>query len=158
MVQLQGASIDAQLVSMDSARVVSFRDVLSPAEAGLPTTGVRALSFDQFVRWGHPFEPRPQVLVVLVDGSRIVTAAAWEGGTPVRLDGDRVTVLTDLWGEVPLWRELVRGVLFAQREDPRERERLEAIVGNAGSRIGVVGDVHVADAAPNGGRDLRTLP
>ena len=71
-------------------------------------------------------------IVVLADGGRLVTAAAWSGGVPVRLDGD-VVVLTDIWDEVRLPRNLVRGVVFAQRSHPRDRERLEDAVLDAAS-------------------------
>ena len=37
-------------------------------------------------------------------------------------------MLTDTWGEVQLERSLVRGLVFAQRNHPQEREELEEIV------------------------------
>ena len=71
---------------------------------------------DELVRWGNPVLPRPQTIVVLADGGRLVTAADWSGGAAVRLEGETVVVLSDAFGEVRLPRSLVRGVVFAQRE------------------------------------------
>jgi hypothetical protein len=42
----------------------------------------------------------------------------------VKLAGDELVVLSGLFGEVPLPRELVRGVVFAQRRHPQDREKL----------------------------------
>ena len=72
-------------------------------------------------------------MVVLADGGRLLAAAAWAGGVPVRLEGDSLVVLTDIWGEVRLPRSMVRGIVFAQRSHPRDRERLEKTVRDAAS-------------------------
>ncbi len=50
-------------------------------------------------------------MVVLADGGRLLAAAAWAGGVPLRLDGDSLVVLTDIWGEVRLPRSMVRGIV-----------------------------------------------
>ncbi|HJQ82264.1 MAG TPA: NPCBM/NEW2 domain-containing protein [Lacipirellulaceae bacterium] len=88
----------------------------------------REFGSDELVRWGHPCEPRPQIFVVLADGGRLITAAAWSGGAPVRLEGDKIVALTDTWGEVQLAKSLVRGLVFAQRHHLAAREDLEETV------------------------------
>jgi hypothetical protein len=55
---------------------------------------------------------------------------------PVRLQGDSLIVLTDIWDEVPLPRSLVHGIVFAQRSHPRDRERLEKAVRESVSATG----------------------
>ena len=116
LVPLEGAAIEAELRAADTDGLTFF--------AKSPFT----LAIDELVRWGHPRAPRGQTIVVLADGGRLVTAAAWAGGAAVKLLGDEVVVLTDTFDEVPLPRELVRGVVFAQRSHPRERESLEELV------------------------------
>jgi hypothetical protein len=76
------------------------------------------------VRWGNPVELKAQPVVVLADGSLIVTAADWSGGAAVRLEGDSFVVLSNLLGQVKLRRKGVRGVVFAQRRHAEEREEL----------------------------------
>ncbi len=68
------------------------------------------------------------MMVVLANGGRLMAAATWSGGAPLRLGTDKAVVLTDIWGEVPLPRSLVRGVVLAQRSHPKEREKLEEVV------------------------------
>jgi hypothetical protein len=116
LIQLDGQPIDAQLQAID------------PETLQFIAKSPLSLAFDNFVRWGHPREPRAQIMVMLANGGRLMAAAAWSGGAPLRLDADKVIVLTDMWGEVPLQRSLGRGVVFAQRSHPRERERLEDLV------------------------------
>ncbi|MCI0333886.1 MAG: NPCBM/NEW2 domain-containing protein [Planctomycetes bacterium] len=85
---------------------------------------MRTLRLAELVRWGNPVAPRARTIVVLTDGGQLVTAADWSGGAAVRLEGDTVVVLSDLFGEVRLARDMVRGVVFAQQRDAREREEL----------------------------------
>jgi hypothetical protein len=84
----------------------------------------RTLALDELVRWGNPVSPRAQTIVVLADGGRIVTAADWAGGAVVRLVGDDVVLVSDVWDEVRLARGLVSGIVFAQQRRPDDRERL----------------------------------
>jgi hypothetical protein len=116
LVRLEGEPIETELQAADS------KNLQFTAKAPL------SLPMDNLVRWGHPRGPRAQIMVVLADGGRLMAAAAWAGGAPLRLDDDKIVVMTDTWGEVPLPRSLVRGVVFAQRSHPRERERLEEVV------------------------------
>ena len=121
LVELNGTPIEAALVSVDSTSKLSFQS--SDRTVSLP--------FNEFVRWGNPVRPKPQIMVVLADGGRLLAAAAWAGGVPLRLDGDSLVVLTDIWDEVRLPRDIVRGIVFAQRSRPRDRERLEGEVRDA---------------------------
>jgi hypothetical protein len=121
LVPLDREPVEAELVSLDADGILTFR---SSAEAN----DSLSLSLDRFVRWGNPVFPEPQIIVVLADGGRLVTAAAWAGGVPVRLDGDSLVVLTEVWGERRLPRDLVHGIVFAQRNHPNERQRLEDAV------------------------------
>ena len=123
LVELNGTPIEAALISVDSTSKLSFQS--SDRTVSLP--------FNEFVRWGNPAPPKPQILVVLADGGRLLAAAAWAGGVPLRLDGDSLVVLTDIWGEVRLPRSMVRGIVFAQRSHLRDRERLESAVLDAAS-------------------------
>jgi hypothetical protein len=119
LVPLDGPAVEAELISIDSSGAVVLRSASEP-----PST----LPFSRVVRWGNPLPPRPQIIVVLADGGRLLTAAAWSGGAPVRLEGNSVIVLTDAWGELVLPRPQVQGIVFAQRNHPRDRERLEETV------------------------------
>lgn len=84
----------------------------------------RTLAFGELVRWSHPALPRRQTLIVLNDGSRLVAAAQWAGGAPVRLDGDELVVISEVWGEIRLPRQRVRGLVFLQYNRPLERLQL----------------------------------
>jgi hypothetical protein len=44
------------------------------------------------------------------------------------MENDTIVALTDTWGEVRLAKPLVRGLVFAQRSHPEEREKLEQVV------------------------------
>ena len=51
---------------------------------------------------------------------------------PVRLEGDSLVVLTEVWGEEAACRAAaVRGIVFAHQNHPRDRERLEETVRDA---------------------------
>jgi hypothetical protein len=68
----------------------------------------------------------------LADSSVIVAAADWSGGAPVRLDGDEVIVLTEIFDELALPRSKVRGLVFAQRSHPGSRQQLVERVRGGG--------------------------
>jgi hypothetical protein len=131
VVPVEGAAFAGELVAIDADGRVTFRvpPAVSPAEAGAPSpppsqTTTRSLQLEELVRWGHPATPQPQMIVVLTDGGQVVTAADWAGGAAVRLEGDQVVVLSDVFDETPLTRSTVRGVVFAQRAHPAERLKL----------------------------------
>ena len=126
VVRVEGAAFLGELVSVGGDGVVTFRRAAREgmvAEATAPSGEVR-MRFSELVRWGNFVAPRGQTIVVLADGGQIVTAADWAGGAAVRLEGDAVVVLSDLFGEIRLAKELVRGVVFAQRRHVAEREAL----------------------------------
>jgi hypothetical protein len=125
VVPAEGEPFTGELVSIEPERRAAFR-VQGPTAAA--TSPQHELELNELVRWGHPRVPRAQIMVVLARGGRLMAAAAWSGGAPLRLDADKVIVLTDTWGEVPLPRSIVLGVVFAQRSHPKERERLEEVV------------------------------
>jgi hypothetical protein len=149
-VPLDGEPFTAELVSVDASGRVTFRETppasgvasphaRSPIARSTETGKLRTLRPNEFVRWGNPVELRPQTVVVLADGGRLITAAAWEGGAAVRLDDEAVIVLTNFFDEVRLPRALVRGVVFAQQNHPRQRERLEEQVRETNGRIALAG-------------------
>ncbi len=124
VVPVDGAAFSAELVSVAANGNVAFR----LKEKGEPVV----IKSGDLVRWGNPVTPKPQTLVVLADGGRLVTAADWSGGAAVRLNGDDVLVMSDTWGEIRLPRNLVSGIVFAQRSRAEQRERLaERIAGDA---------------------------
>ena len=98
VVPVDGAAFSAELVSIAADGNVTFR----VKEKGDPVV----IKLGDLVRWGNPVPPKPQTLVVLADGGRLVTAADWSGGAAVRLNGDDVLVLSDTWDEVRLPRKL----------------------------------------------------
>jgi hypothetical protein len=120
VVPLNGAAFQGETVGIDANALVIFH----VAEKKDQKSGNRSFPLDQLVRWGNPAALRPQTVVVLADGGRIVTAADWSGGAAVRLVGDDVVLLSDTWNEVHLQRRLVSGVVFAQQSRSDERERL----------------------------------
>ena len=105
VVPVDGAAFSAELVSIAADGNVAFR----VNEKGDPVV----IKLVDLVRWGNPLPPKPQTLVVLADGGRLVTAADWSGGAAVRLNGDDVLVMSDTWEEVRLPRSAVRGIVFA---------------------------------------------
>jgi NPCBM/NEW2 domain len=140
-----GQQFEGELLSIGSDGQVTFREVnaegtgtvaeaTAPSEGSTKTkragAGTRSLQPGELVRWGHPVAARAQSIVVLADGGRIVTAPDWAGGAAVRLEGDAVVMISNVFDEVRLPREMVRGFVFAQRRHPSERERLaERIAG-----------------------------
>jgi len=96
------------------------------------------LPLDQFVRWGNPVEPRPHTFLVLADGGRLVAAADWVGGAPVRLDGDTIVLQSALLSEVRLPRSVVAGVVFAQHKLLQDRLRLAELTGSTATGTDVL--------------------
>ncbi len=121
VVPVDGKAFAAELVSVDADGRVTFGVAEAEGDAAEKT---RTISLAQLVRWGHPVEPRPQTIVVLAGGGRLVTAADWSGGAAVRLDEDAVTVRSDTFEEQQFPRGAVRGVVFAQRRHADERAAL----------------------------------
>ena len=62
-----------------------------------------SIPLDELVRWGHPALPRPQTLVLLADGSRLVTAADWSGGAAVQFEGEAIVVRSVAWDECEIY-------------------------------------------------------
>ncbi len=148
VVPVEGAAFAAELVSVSADGVVTFRRIVREgivAEATAPSGGVasavaekaevRTLQLDELVRWGNPVAPRARTVVVLADGGQLMTAADWSGGAAVRLEGEKIVVRSDQFGEVPLARGMVRGVVFAQQQHARDREELVGRVRNELSPI-----------------------
>jgi hypothetical protein len=124
VVLVNGESFAGELDSVTDG-VVAFRrwtTERTAAEAASPSL-VR-VKLGEVVRWGNPVWPRGRTILVLSDGGRLVTAADWAGGAPVRLVGGKFVVLSDLFGEVTLAREAVRGIVFAPLKHAEEREKL----------------------------------
>jgi hypothetical protein len=120
VVPVDGETFAGELVSIDTE---AGRIVFRPAtESAAPNVDV---AITDFVRWSHPALPRPQTMVLLTGGSRIVTAADWSGGAAVRMDGDALVVRSDIVNETKLGRSQVAGLVFANRKSLRDRLRLE---------------------------------
>lgn len=116
VVPVDGAAFAGKLVSVSADGTATFQ----AAEKG----NVDTIKLGDLVRWGNPAPLKPQTVVVLAEGGRIVTAADWSGGSAVRLDGDNVVILSDTWNEIRLPRRAVSGIVFAQRSQAAARERL----------------------------------
>ena len=125
VVPIDGEPFAGELVSIDADGNLQFRTAAGEQ---------RLLKFDELVRWGTQSRPGPQTLVLLRDGSRLVTAADWSGGAAVRIDGDKVVVRSDTWDEMQLERSKVVALVFAERSSPRDRQRLEDQVRSAGGK------------------------
>src|SRR5262249_33905669 len=125
VVATQGEPFAAELDAISADGRVTLR----------ATTGdvvdYRTLPLERLVRWSHPRPTKGQTLVLMRDGSRLVTAAAWSGGVAVRLDGGSIVVLSDTFDEVKLDKPLVRGVVLAQRSGTEHRARLAELVRSA---------------------------
>jgi hypothetical protein len=128
-IPVNGSPFAGELVSIDADGNVQFRTAAGKQPL---------IRLDELVRWGHPAPPGPQTLVLLGDGSRLVTAADWSDGAAVQIDGDTVVVRSDTWDEVRLERSQVRGLVFAERSHPRDRQRLENEVRSADGRHDIV--------------------
>src|SRR4051812_25031783 len=88
VVPIDGERFEAKLVSIDRGRA-AFRPAgkeEQPAD--------REVTLESLVRWGHPVALRPQTLVLLNDGSRLVAAAEWSGGAPLKFAGNSLIVLS----------------------------------------------------------------
>jgi hypothetical protein len=115
LVPLGGARTTATLKSIDADGRATF----------LPAN---SLPVAEIVRWGNPLDPRPQPIVLLNDGSRIVAAAAWSGAAPVTLAEGHYIVKSDLIDDARIPRGLVYGIVFAERSHSSERQRLEKAI------------------------------
>jgi len=124
VVRVEGAAFLGELVSVGADGVVTFRSASREGMVAEATAPSEELKLRELVRWGNLVAPRGQTIVVLADGGQLVTTADWSGGAAVRLEGDAVVVLSDLFGEIRLAKEMVRGVVFAQRRHVAERESL----------------------------------
>jgi NPCBM/NEW2 domain len=82
----------------------------------------------ELVRWGHPALPRPQIMVLLADGSRLVTAPDYSGGAAVQLDGEKLVVRSVAWDNLELPRAAVTGIILALHERWQDRQLLENLV------------------------------
>lgn len=133
VVPVDGAAFAGKLVSVSADHVATFQ----AADKTPPVT----IKLEDLVRWGNSVPLKPQTVVVLADGGRIVTAADWSGGAAVRLEGDQVVILSDAWNEFRLPRRMVSGVVFAQRNQEAARELL----------IERVRAFRKAEGAPNNG-------
>jgi hypothetical protein len=102
----------------------TFTSDLAQIAEGRAAFGAKSWPLTEIVRWGNPVAPRAQTIVVLANGGQLVTAADWSGGAAARLERDVVVVLSDTFGEVRLPREVVSGLVFAQRRSVRAREEL----------------------------------
>lgn len=116
VVPVDGAAFAGKLVAVGADRVATFQAAGKEAAVSIKLEGL--------VRWGNLAPLKPQTVVVLADGGRIVTAADWSGGAAVRLVGNNLIVLSDLWNEIRLPRGAASGVVFAQRERAAVREQL----------------------------------
>jgi len=126
VVPVDGAAFQGELVSIDASGQLSFRIA---GKKDQPSE-IRTLASEALARWGHPVAPKPQPMVLLADGGRLVTAADWAGGASVRMAGNNLLLLSDSWGESQVPRALVRGIVFAQQHRADERERLvERLMG-----------------------------
>jgi NPCBM/NEW2 domain len=124
-VPVDGEEFAARLVAVGRSGQVLFEPDGGDTGAAVAS---RTLTLDELVRWGHPRAPAAQPMVLLADGSRLMTAADWSGGAAVRTDGDAIIVRSDDWGDVGLPWAAVRGVVFAKRQSAKDRERLEGLV------------------------------
>lgn len=125
LISVGAKPVEAALVGFGADGTVRFRAEATGAEAASPGFSVR---IDDLVRWGHPANPRPQTLVLLADGSRLVTAADWSGGSPVQVDAANVVVQSVAWSEARWPRTLVAGIVFSHHERWEDRQRLEDTV------------------------------
>ncbi len=134
VVSVDGARFDGKLVGVDANGNFEFRESSSTNNAATHSyTGeTRTLSSDALVRWGHFAPPRAQWFVLLDDGSRLVAAAAWAGGAPVKLVNNQFVVKSDLLNDVRLPQPLVQGLVFSERSHPDSRRKLEEKVRKPG--------------------------
>jgi hypothetical protein len=140
VVAVDGRAFLGEFVSVGADGVVTFREAAREDPAAEAASPLVEIKLRELVRWGNPVAPRGQTIVVLADGGQIVTAADWSGGAAVRLDGDAVVVLSDLFGEIRLAKEMVSGVVFAQRRHVAEREALaERVRGKVSPALSLKG-------------------
>jgi hypothetical protein len=121
LVIVSGEVVTASLIKITDNQAAFVWKGQGPSRQGLISD---ELSLTDIVRWGNPVAARAQTIVVLVDGGQLVTAPDWAGGAAVRLDGDVVVVMSETLGEVRLPRQVVSGVVFAQRRHAADRASL----------------------------------
>jgi hypothetical protein len=139
-VLVDGTGFEGALVSVAMDGEILFRGEIAghpPAEAGSPG---RAFQVRDVVRWGNPVMARGGAIVVTANGGRLVTAAEWAGGGAVRFADEKFIMLSPLFGEVPLERGQVRGVVFAPTRGLQEREKLLERVQDAFASAGGEGN------------------
>jgi hypothetical protein len=107
LVRTDGTRTPATLVSVQPDLTITVKT----------ETGNLTAPADQFVRWGLPAEPRRGPQVLLSDGSLLL-------GDVVAIDGERLLLAADLWAEISLPMELVRGIIFWPPPDELKRDRL----------------------------------
>ncbi len=129
VVPVEGPAYQADLISIDANGRVTFRAVDPNRTAATSATPeIRTIALSELVRWGNPVAPRTQTIVLLSDGSRIITAADWAGGAAVRLVGDDVELLSDTWNEVRLQRGLVAGIVLRNRTGSKSASGCSIVV------------------------------
>ncbi len=105
---VDGSRFSAQLLSIDKAW-----------NLGLSTDGEqpRVISVQKLVTWGQVQTPSRGEFVLLSDGSLLVADV-------VEIGERQITINNDVWGEVSLSRQLVRGVVWQPPVRRIERTRL----------------------------------
>src|SRR3989304_5717497 len=124
VVPTEGRAFRGGFASAAAEGTVPFRSAAgeSASTDGVSENATHALPAAKLVRWSHPAPLKPQTLVLLADGSQLVTAADWSGGAAVRLDGAAIVVRPNALDEARLERAQVAGLVFAHRShraDPR---------------------------------------
>lgn len=69
------------------------------------------------VLWGAQVEPKRGPLILLSDGSSLV-------GEPIALSGEELRIDARLFGEIPLPRSIVRGIIYRLPAEPARFDRL----------------------------------
>lgn len=78
----------------------------------------------QLVRWSTPRPNLTRHEVVLVDGSRLVLAAAWVSKEPLQIENQTVTAVTSQFGKVTFPRSNLRAVLLKTPAELTRRTQL----------------------------------
>ncbi len=113
--QVGGERFSGQLTAIDNDGTLRF--------AG--EQGERKLPLEELVRWGHPLPVRqsvtalgrPLVQVILADGGLLV-------GDLRRIDAENLTLISDLFDEIKLPLDQVRGLILQPPAGRHERDRL----------------------------------
>lgn len=150
---VEGEPFDARLTGIDADWTFHFRT----------DTAMPSLPAIDLVSWGAQVDRDEGPIVVLADGGRLI-------GRVSALAGDRLLLRSDVWGDVSLPLERVRGVVFAPPAAAAERDKLEQTIAAAGGEQDMVllrnGDrvsgflrapPSVAGPSPTGRRPLEAL-